>query len=68
VISKRWMDILEEEASNSNSDGHDDLVQSPHKPGSPKNASITVGKITETVSHSYVGVKLDATVVAGLKI
>jgi len=43
LVSNRWADILEEEASNSNSSGHDDLDQSSCKPDrSPKNVFVVV--------------------------
>lgn len=64
-----WILIALDEASNSNSDSGDDLVQSPHRFGrSPKNAFIVVGKTTEITSHNFVGVKLDVIVTTSLEI
>jgi len=55
-----WMHILEQDASNSDFDGHDDLKQLPHRLcRSPKNASITVGKTIEIALHGFVRVKLE---------
>jgi len=51
--------MLEEEASNSDSDGYDDLVQSSHRSGRPPNNTfIVVGKTTWITSHGFVGVSL----------
>jgi len=51
--------MLHEDAFNSDFDGHDDFVQSPHRVGRPhKNASITVKKITEMASHGSNGLSL----------
>lgn len=45
---------LEEKASNSDSEGHNDLVQSLRGPNrSPKNASITVEKIITEIGFCY---------------
>jgi len=61
--------MLEEKASNSNFDGHDDLVQSPRRFGKPpNNTSIAVGKTTKINFRYFVEVKLDIMVVAGLKV
>jgi len=62
------VDILKEEASNSDSSGHNDMVQWPHRPSrAPKNVSIITAKTTEIVSHGYAKVKFDVMVVASLK-
>ena len=68
-VFKWWVNILEEETSNSDSNDHDDLVQSPHKLGrSPKNASIAAWETTEITFHCSSRVKLDYVVVANLEV
>jgi len=45
LVSKKWVDMLEEEASNLDFDGHDDMVQSTRMSGRPhNNASIITEK------------------------
>jgi len=51
--------MLKKEASNWDSDDHDDLVQSPHRPNKPlKNTSIVVGKITKIASTILLGLSV----------
>jgi len=51
--------MLGEEASNSNFNGHDDLVESPRRSGiTPNNASIAAEKIIEITSHDFARLSL----------
>jgi len=49
--------MLEEKSFNSNSDGHDDLIQSSRRPDRPlKTAPIAFGKVIEMDSHGSIEV------------
>jgi len=66
LISKRWVDILENETFNSNSYGYYDLLQSLHRPGKPP--KMLLRKVIEIASCGFVGLRLDDMVVVGLEV